>query len=62
VLQVGSPASRLGCQTWWTSPRGTTVSTGVTGFNAGPGYDLASGWGTINAARFVPALALTASH
>jgi subtilase family serine protease len=35
---------------------------GVTGFNAGPGYDLASGWGTINAARFVPALALTASH
>jgi subtilase family serine protease len=35
---------------------------GVTGYNAGPGYDLASGWGTINAARFVPALALTASH
>ena len=35
---------------------------GVTGFNAGPGYDLASGWGTINAAKFVPALAFTASH
>jgi subtilase family serine protease len=35
---------------------------GVTGFDAGPGYDLASGWGTINAARFVPALAFTASH
>jgi subtilase family serine protease len=35
---------------------------GVTGFNAGPGYDLASGWGTINAARFVPALAFTASR
>jgi subtilase family serine protease len=30
----------------------------VTGFTAGPGYDLASGWGTIDAARFVPALAL----
>jgi subtilase family serine protease len=30
---------------------------GVTGFNAGPGYDLASGWGTIDAAKFVPALA-----
>jgi len=30
---------------------------GVTGFNAGPGYNLATGWGTIDAARFVPALA-----
>jgi subtilase family serine protease len=29
----------------------------VTGFTAGPGYDLASGWGTIDAAKFVPALA-----
>jgi subtilase family serine protease len=29
----------------------------VIGFNAGPGYDLASGLGTINAAKFVPALA-----
>jgi hypothetical protein len=30
---------------------------GVTGFTADPGYDLASGWGTIDAAKFVPALA-----
>jgi subtilase family serine protease len=30
---------------------------GVTGFDAGPGYDLATGWGTIDAAAFVPALA-----
>jgi subtilase family serine protease len=30
---------------------------GVTGFDAVRGYDLASGWGTINAAKFVPALA-----
>jgi subtilase family serine protease len=29
----------------------------VGGYNATPGYDLASGWGTIDAARFVPALA-----
>jgi subtilase family serine protease len=29
----------------------------VTGFAAAEGYDLASGWGTINAAKFVPALA-----
>ena len=31
----------------------------VTGFKAAPGYDLASGWGTVDAARFVPALART---
>ena len=30
---------------------------GVTGFTAERGYDLASGWGTIDAAKFVPALA-----
>jgi subtilase family serine protease len=29
----------------------------VTGFDAGTGYDLASGWGTIDAANLVPALA-----
>lgn len=29
----------------------------VTGYPAGPGYDLATGLGTVNAARFVPALA-----
>ena len=33
----------------------------VPGFNAGPGYDLASGLGTIDAARFVPALARAAN-
>ena len=30
---------------------------GVTGFRAVPGYDLASGLGTLDAAQFVPALA-----
>ena len=30
---------------------------GVTGFDAVPGYNLATGWGTIDAAQFVPALA-----
>ena len=29
---------------------------GVTGFSAAPGYDLASGWGTINAPAFIRAL------
>jgi subtilase family serine protease len=39
----------------FTNSDGTTHT--VQGFNAGPGYDLASGNGTIDAARFVPALA-----
>jgi subtilase family serine protease len=30
---------------------------GVTGYQTGPGFDLATGWGTVDAARFVPALA-----
>jgi subtilase family serine protease len=38
---------------------GNNSFNGVTGFSAGPGYDLASGWGTIDAAKFVPALART---
>jgi hypothetical protein len=33
----------------------------VPGFDAGPGYDLASGLGTIDAGRFVPSLAALAS-
>ena len=32
---------------------------GVTGYNATAGYNLATGWGTIDAAKFVPALART---
>jgi subtilase family serine protease len=34
----------------------------VTGFSAAPGYDLASGVGTVNAALFVPELACLAGH
>jgi subtilase family serine protease len=34
----------------------------VQGFNAGPGYDLASGLGTVNAALFVPELAALAGR
>jgi subtilase family serine protease len=34
----------------------------VRGFTAGPGYDLASGLGTVNAALFVPELAAAAGH
>jgi subtilase family serine protease len=38
---------------------GNNTFGGVTGYEATPGYDLASGWGTIDAAKFVPALART---
>jgi subtilase family serine protease len=34
----------------------------IHGYSAQPGYDLASGVGTVNAARFVPELALFAGH
>jgi hypothetical protein len=34
----------------------TNTAFGVTGFGTGTGYDLASGWGTISAPAFVPAL------
>jgi subtilase family serine protease len=44
-----------------TTPGGKTI---VPGFTAAKGFDVASGWGTLNAARFVPALAAAtaASH
>lgn len=35
---------------------------GVTGYNAGKGYDMASGLGTVNAAKFVPALVAAAAR
>jgi len=34
----------------------TDTAYGVTGFSTGPGFDIASGWGTIYAPAFVPAL------
>jgi subtilase family serine protease len=34
------------------------TSTTVAGFSAGPGFDVASGWGTVDAAKFAPALDL----
>jgi subtilase family serine protease len=36
----------------------TTNAPKVLGFAAGPGFDVASGWGTVDASRFVPALLL----
>ena len=45
-----------------TTPNGKTVI--VRGFSGAKGFDVASGWGTINAAKFVPSLAAAtaASH
>jgi len=40
----------------FTNSKGVTYT--VQGANAGPGYDLASGLGTVDGARFIPALAL----
>lgn len=37
--------------------QGNNTAYGVTGYSAGPGYDVATGWGTIDAAVFVPSLA-----
>ena len=63
ALYALGAASRHGVNTGLVDiTSGNNSFAGVTGFNAGPGYDLASGWGTINAARFVPALAFTAGH
>jgi subtilase family serine protease len=41
---------------------GCNTTAGVTGYCAGPGYDIASGWGTIDAAAFVPALVAASSQ
>jgi hypothetical protein len=41
---------------------GDNTEYGVPGFTAGPGYDVATGWGTVDAARFVPALAGASAH
>lgn len=35
---------------------GNNANSGVPGFSAGQGFDIASGWGTVDAAKFVPAL------
>ncbi len=42
--------------------QGNNSAYGVTGYSAGPGYDIATGWGTVNAARFVPALAAASAR
>ncbi len=54
LSQVSSDAFRTGIVD--VTSGGNSYSR-VVGYTATPGYDLTSGWGTIDAARFVPALA-----
>lgn len=42
--------------------QGNNTAYGVTGYSAGPGFDVATGWGTIDADVFVPALASAMAH
>jgi subtilase family serine protease len=42
--------------------RGDNSLNGVTGYRAGRGYDLDTGWGTLDAARFVPSLVRQLGH
>ena len=41
---------------------GNNTAYGVSGFAAAPGFDVATGWGTLNASAFVPALARAAAN
>lgn len=41
--------------------QGNDAAYGRKGYAAGPGYDIATGWGTVNAAKFVPALVAAVS-
>lgn len=41
---------------------GNNTFKNVPGYTAGPGFDVASGWGTVDASRFVPAIARAAWH
>jgi subtilase family serine protease len=54
-LPTGIVDVTIGNNSWQTDD---TPPVPVMGFTAVPGYDMATGWGTIDAARFVPALAL----
>ncbi|WP_329578903.1 S53 family peptidase [Kitasatospora sp. NBC_01250] len=52
LQQLGAPGTGITDVTG-----GSNTYNGVPGFPATKGYDLATGWGTVNAAQFVPAIA-----
>jgi len=51
-----NPALYSGKVTYVDVTSGNNTFNGVTGFAAGKGFDIVSGWGTLDAAKFVPAL------
>lgn len=61
LYQIGPDGARAGIVDITSGNDSITLpSTGATvaGFSAGPGFDVASGWGTVDAAKFAPALDL----
>ena len=59
LYQIGPEGAKAGIVDITSGNDSATLrSTGATvaGFSAGPGFDVASGWGTVNAAKFAPAL------
>jgi hypothetical protein len=58
LYEIGPQGAKAGITDITTGSDSATLSTGVqvAGFSAGNGFDVASGWGTVNAAKFAPAL------
>jgi subtilase family serine protease len=59
LYQIGAAGTKAGIVDITSGNNGAALrSTGaaVAGFAAAPGFDVASGWGTVDAARFAPAL------
>ncbi|HSZ40741.1 MAG TPA: S53 family peptidase [Trebonia sp.] len=58
LYEIGPQGAKAGITDITSGSDGATLSTGaqVAGFSAGTGFDVASGWGTVNAAKFAPAL------
>jgi subtilase family serine protease len=57
LYRMGAKGTRAGIVDVTT---GSDTIAGVPGFSAAPGFDIASGWGTVDPATFVPALAKAA--
>jgi subtilase family serine protease len=58
LYQMGPQGAKAGLVDITSGNDSAKLSSGATvaGFSAGPGFDVASGWGTVDAAKFAPAL------
>lgn len=57
LYQLGAHGTKAGIADVVSGNDSSTVgNTTVPGFTAGPGFDVATGWGTVDASRFVPAI------